>query len=275
MEPSSRIDWAHRKPAATSSRQGGRTGTTKRFSSSKKAQNDKSDKDEALLLDGIGGGIRPTLTVVAGQLLLVVAAIVAALIVGTPNFGLGSNIEVSLAALRDGALLTLPLGVLAFVLDLVEDKVPTLQDVTKATQRSVLAFMGSTFQPITGLGKAVVLGLAAGVGEEWLFRGVLQFELADRMGDVVGVALSSLVFGLLHAVTPLYAFLAGLASIYFGAIYLYTDNLAVPMVCHTLYDIGALFFAHWTVCQLSRDEMRALARWEGPSGSKTTKPDVL
>lgn len=207
-------------------------------------------------------------------MLLVVVAVVAARMVGTPNSGLGSNIVVSWTALRDAIGLTVPLGILAVVLDRFEDRVPALQNVSKAAQRSVLAFMGSTFRPGTGLGKAVVLGLAAGISEEWLFRGVLQFELVGRLGEVAGVALSSLVFGLLHAVTPLYAILAGLASLYFGAIYLYTDNLAIPMACHALYDIGALFFAHWTVCQLSRDEMRALARWERPSKSKTVEPDV-
>ena len=261
--------WARRTSTFSS-----HPGRTKLFSSSNNnIQSDEAAADEALLR--AGGGRKTTLTLVAGQTLLVGAAALAALIAGTPNLGLGSNFAWSWAAVKDGALLTLPLGILACSLDLIDDKVPALQDVTKATQQSVLAIMGGTFKPVTAVLTAVALGLAAGVGEEWLFRGVVQLELADRVGAATGVALSSLVFGLLHAVTPLYAIFAGLASIYFGAIYLYTDNLAVAMACHTLYDIGALLFAHWTVCQLSRDEIRALARWEGPRRSKTMKPDVL
>jgi len=46
-------------------------------------------------------------------------------------------------------------------------------------------------------------------------------------------------------VTPLYALLAGVASVFFGYIYNATDNLAIPMVAHTIYDVGALVWAHY------------------------------
>jgi len=214
---------------------------------------------------------RTTLALVGGQMLLVGAAMVAALIVGTPNLGFGSGIDFSLAALQWGFLFTVPLGLLAAALDLIEDQVPALKDVTKATQRSVLALMGGTFKPGLALLTAIALGLAAGFGEEMLFRGVMQYEIANRFGGAVtGVTLSSIVFGALHAVTPLYAVLATIASVYFGGLYLWSDNLAIPIACHTIYDIGALFYAHWTVCQLPLDEMKALAKWEGPD-----RPDVL
>lgn len=55
-----------------------------------------------------------------------------------PNLGLGSEFSFDIEAIKSGALATLPLFVLAFVLDFVEESVPALQDVTKATQRSVL-----------------------------------------------------------------------------------------------------------------------------------------
>ena len=236
-------------------------------SSSPEDPSNKNDGDQ--LFDG-----RTTAALVAGQSLLVVASVIAALIVGTPNFGLGPGIEFSWNALQLGTLLALPLGALAAALDLIEDQVPALQDVTKATQRSVLALMGGTFKPAFALVTAIALGLAAGFGEEMLFRGVLQYEIASRFfgGAVTGVTLSSIVFGALHAVTPLYAGLATIASVYFGSIYLWSDNLAVPIACHTVYDIGALFYAHWTVCQLPLAEKKALATWEGPGSDKV---DIL
>jgi membrane protease YdiL (CAAX protease family) len=213
---------------------------------------------------------RTTIALVGGQTLLVVAAMGAAVIVGTPNFGFGPGIDFSVAALQLGTLLAVPLGALAAGLDLVEDRYPALQDVTKATQRSVLALMGGTFKPVLALATAVALGVAAGFGEEMLFRGVFQYEIASRFGTAMGVATASIVFGLLHSVTPLYAVLAAIASVYFGAIYVMTDNLAIPIACHTIYDIGALFYAHWTVSQLPLAELKALARWEGP-GSDSYK----
>jgi membrane protease YdiL (CAAX protease family) len=208
--------------------------------------------------------VRTTLSLVGGQSVLIVVAVAVAAALGTPNFGLGPKIDFGAPSLTQGFLMTLPLGILAYALDLIEDSVPALQDVTKATQRSVLAFLGGSFKPLIGLSTSVALGLAAGLGEEMLFRGVLQYETGLRTGDVVAVALTSIIFGALHAVTPLYALLASLASVYFGYLYLSSGNLAVPISTHAIYDIGALFYAHWTVAQLSEAEKVDLLEWQGP-----------
>ena len=208
-----------------------------------------------------------TFSLVATQSLLVVIAVGVAVLAKTPNFGLGPGVAFDWKSVGYGTLMTIPLGVLAWALDLIEERVPALKDVTIATQRSVLALMGSTFKPKLGLFVAILLGTAAGLGEEMLFRGVLQFELIGRIGIVIGVGLSSVVFGLLHAVTPLYAFLATLASVYFGYLYLDTGNLAVPIVTHAFYDVFALMYAHWCVANLSPKEQKALAEWDGPGSS--------
>jgi membrane protease YdiL (CAAX protease family) len=53
-----------------------------------------------------------------------------------------------------------------------------------------------------------VVSIAAGLGEELLFRGALQ-PLASRwVGDVAGVAIVSVLFGALHAASRMYFFLA-------------------------------------------------------------------
>jgi membrane protease YdiL (CAAX protease family) len=220
------------------------------------------DKDGDEFFDG-----RTTIALVAGQSLLVVAAMGAAAIVQTPNWGLGPNVNFSVEAIATGTLAALPLGGFAAALDLIEERVPGLKDVSKATQRSILTLLGGTFKPVLGLATALALGLAAGVGEEMLFRGVLQYELISRWGPVVGVGVASVVFGALHAVTPLYAALAGIASVYFGALYLVTDNLAIPIVCHAFYDVCALMYAHYEVSRLPTDERDAIANWEGPESN--------
>jgi membrane protease YdiL (CAAX protease family) len=217
------------------------------------------EKDGDELFDG-----RLSFALVAGQSLLVVAAMGAAAIVQTPNWGLGPNVNFSVEAIATGTLAALPLGGFAAALDLIEERVPGLKDVSKATQRSILTLLGGTFKPVLGFATALALGLAAGIGEEMLFRGVLQYELVSRWGPVVGVGVASVVFGALHAVTPLYAVLAGIASVYFGALYLVTDNLAVPIACHAFYDVCALMYAHYEVSRLPSDERDAIANWEGP-----------
>lgn len=211
--------------------------------------------------------IKTTFALVGGQSLLIGAAIIAAKFVGTPNLGLGPGVDASFPFLAKGILWSLPLGLLAVVLDFLEEKSPGLQEVTKATQSSVLSLLGGTFKPVIGFATALALGAAAGIGEEMLFRGVMQFELGARLGsEVVAVGLTSIVFGALHAVTPLYAGLAGMASVYFGWLYLVTGNLVVPIVTHAFYDWAALLYAHWTVANMSDTEQQALLDWRFGEG---------
>jgi hypothetical protein len=56
--------------------------------------------------------------------------------------------------------------------------------------------------------------------------------LVTLVGDNVALISSAAVFGALHAVAPLYAILAGVASLHFGRLHLSYGNLGVPIVCH-------------------------------------------
>ena len=238
--------------------------------------NSNNDDDDGVVDEDRLFDLRTTVGLIGGQSLLIVAAIFVAKLVGTPNYGLGKNINFGVPSICSGIVWTLPLGILAYVLDIIENKFPSLQDVTKATQSSVLSLLGGKFKPIIGTLVALALGIAAGLGEEMLFRGVLQDQLGIRMGNnIFAVGISSIIFGLLHAVTPLYALLAGLASIFFGWIYIVTGNLAVPIVTHAFYDWVALLYAHWTVTNLSGDQQQALLEWRlgGDGGTDTDDSD--
>ena len=232
-------------------------------SSSYIALHSSATEDEDELFD-----VKTTFSLVGAQALLVAVAAAIAAAVGTPNFGLGPDIDFGIESLKEGFLMTLPLGVMAFALDLVEDEFPALQDVTTATQRSILALLGGTWKPLIGLATATALGIAAGLGEEMLFRGVLQYEIGTRAGDALSLGVASIIFGALHAVTPLYAILASIASVYFGWLYISFDNLAVPISAHAIYDVGALLYAHWTVSQMTDVEQQSLMEWQppGPAG---------
>ena len=108
------------------------------------------------------------------------------------------------------------------IYEIVEDFLPTLREM-------------STWQ-------LVVLGLSAGIGEESLFRGVLQPMLTWVMPVPVGIVATSLVFGLLHALTPTYFILATMISIYLGCIVVVYDNLLVPILIHGIYDAIAFYW---------------------------------
>jgi hypothetical protein len=82
----------------------------------------------------------------------------------------------------------------------------------------------------------VTLGVAAGVGEEVLFRGVLQPWVSGWTSPWAAVAILALVFGLFHALTLAYFALAAAISIYFGWLVIAVENLLVPILAHGLYD---------------------------------------
>jgi membrane protease YdiL (CAAX protease family) len=89
------------------------------------------------------------------------------------------------------------------------------------------------------------ISVLAGVGEEALFRGLVQDTLAAWMPLGVALALASLLFGLLHAVTPTYAVLATLMGAYLGGLYLWTGGLLAPMVTHGVYDFAVLLYLQY------------------------------
>ncbi|GFO71575.1 uncharacterized protein BJAS_P1185 [Bathymodiolus japonicus methanotrophic gill symbiont] len=86
-----------------------------------------------------------------------------------------------------------------------------------------------------------VLATIAGISEEILFRGVIQPWMENSWGMMAGILVSSIIFGLVHAVTILYFVLATAVSIYLG-LYLDYDssrNLLTPIIIHSVYDFFA------------------------------------
>jgi membrane protease YdiL (CAAX protease family) len=99
------------------------------------------------------------------------------------------------------------------------------------------------------------ISFLAGLGEELLFRGLLQTGFAQwtgdflphtpsaaLMGDWMAIIFVAILFGALHAVNVAYAVLAAIIGVYLGWLYLVTGNLAVPIVAHGLYDFVALAY---------------------------------
>ncbi|WP_204366166.1 CPBP family intramembrane glutamic endopeptidase [Halosimplex carlsbadense] len=81
--------------------------------------------------------------------------------------------------------------------------------------------------------------------EEFLFRGVVQGTLREAFGPVGAVAGASLLFGSLHLAnytgTPSAvvtgALLIAATGAVLGTVYELTDNLAVPIAAHALYNV--------------------------------------
>lgn len=87
-----------------------------------------------------------------------------------------------------------------------------------------------------------LISLAAGVGEEMLFRGLLQWAVSDWCGIYVGIAAASIIFGLMHLITPTYGMLAALLGVYLGGVWFLNGNLLSVIIAHGLYDFVALVY---------------------------------
>jgi membrane protease YdiL (CAAX protease family) len=93
-----------------------------------------------------------------------------------------------------------------------------------------------------GIAQLALVAALAGVGEELLFRGVLQWLVGHWTTPLVGLAVASLVFGAFHALSKLYFLLATLIGVYFGWLLVEYGDLVTPMVAHGLYDFLALAY---------------------------------
>ncbi len=144
------------------------------------------------------------------------------------------NLKFSELAIVYGVLGTAPL----FMMFL------SLEQVRHTSVSSIKDLLLKTLGP--GLHKyhwtdLLILASIAGFSEELLFRGVIQPWIEHAWGAVTGLVVSNLIFGLVHAVTPLYALLATLVGIYLGLALDVTGdkNLLVPVIIHGLYDFLA------------------------------------
>jgi membrane protease YdiL (CAAX protease family) len=87
----------------------------------------------------------------------------------------------------------------------------------------------------------LLLATIAGVSEELLFRGVIQPWIAASWGYTAGLWLSNIIFGLVHAITPLYALLVTFVGVYLSLSMTVAEenNLLIPIIIHSLYDFLA------------------------------------
>lgn len=90
------------------------------------------------------------------------------------------------------------------------------------------------------------LALLAGVCEEVLFRG-LVYQFIRPFNPTLAIIVTSLLFAAAHAITPLYAFLAGFMGLYLTALMTVdpSPNLLIPITAHTAYDFIGFLLVTW------------------------------
>jgi len=153
-----------------------------------------------------------------------------------------SQLDVPAAA----AYLVPMLGLLAMN-TFLEDKLPEFKEMAELFEEVMVPQLRST--PPWGL---AVMALGAGVGEEALFRAVLQPWLIDAAAQltgrgtdlaavVAGVTACAIIFGAAHALNAAYFVFATAAGAVFGVEYI-AAGLPAAAATHAVYDFIAFNF---------------------------------
>jgi membrane protease YdiL (CAAX protease family) len=122
-----------------------------------------------------------------------------------------------------------PFGLFLLSISQRAEKMPVVGSLRKIIVNEVRAFFADT-----ALIDLVLISLLAGIAEEILFRGVIQEKL--------GLVAASIIFGLVHFLSPAYVIVTILMGFYIGIIYQMTNSLLVPIQLHFIYDLAALVY---------------------------------
>ena len=109
--------------------------------------------------------------------------------------------------------------------------------------RPIRTLYRTTLRPLFSsvrVSDVIIISIAAGVGEELFFRGVLQPE--------IGLVPASIVFGLLHMGgrgTFLFGCWVAVMGLALGILANVSDGLVAPIVAHSAYDAAAISYLRW------------------------------
>jgi len=127
-----------------------------------------------------------------------------------------------------------PLALFMFLLSEKADGIPSLGSLRSIIINDIRAIFSEAKLP-----DLCIISVFAGLAEELLFRGVIQVKL--------GIVGASIIFGLLHFITPAYFVIATIMGFYLGILYQYYDSLLIPVQLHFIYDLGALIYLRYFI----------------------------
>ena len=117
-----------------------------------------------------------------------------------------------------------------------------LLDLTGLKEHSALDEFARRIAGIRGptlLLAVLAFGVAPGISEELLCRGLMQRGLVRRFGAPVGILLASAIFGALH-IDPIHAASAAALGLYLGVASHLAGGIRASIACHTVNNLVAL-----------------------------------
>jgi membrane protease YdiL (CAAX protease family) len=139
------------------------------------------------------------------------------------------------SAIVRGLLATLPMLVIFWLL--VNSNWPLMRQLREQVQ-----WLIDEMFPSRSIRQFAMVAILAGVGEELLFRGTLQSIFRNWTSPIIGLVITSLLFGLAHALSKLYFLFAVAVGAFLGWMTLKYNDLVAPMVAHGVYDFLALVY---------------------------------
>ncbi len=165
-------------------------------------------------------------SIVGFEMALAVLALILAAWIG---IDLTARMVFDVPTLNWAVITTLPLiGVMVTLTQSNWAWVKTLNEPVETYMRPLLKDL-----PPGGL---LLVAVAAGTGEELLFRGVIQQGLSDWAGPALGLITASVLFGFAHALNRYYVLVTMVMGVYLGLLYQASQNIVLVMLVHALYD---------------------------------------
>ena len=118
-----------------------------------------------------------------------------------------------------------------------------MKSMEEATAK-VTEFLTTTTHWSQLLANLIVVGVFAGVGEELIFRGLLQRKLLKGLGNHhLAIWIAAFLFSAIHF--QFYGFFPRLVlGVLFGYLFVWSGNLWIPIFAHTLNNSVAVILAH-------------------------------
>lgn len=138
-------------------------------------------------------------------------------------------------AIARGFVATIPM--LAVFFWMLHTKLHSFRELNRQV-RWILAQMF----PDPSIGQLAMVAALAGVGEELLFRGVIQTLFIEWTLPLAGITIASVLFGAMHALSKLYFAFATAIGFCLGWMAWYYHDLLGPIIAHAVYDFVALVY---------------------------------
>jgi membrane protease YdiL (CAAX protease family) len=113
-------------------------------------------------------------------------------------------------------------------------RIPFIQSLRKTVLSAIKVLFAHARLP-----DIILISLLAGIGEECLFRGIIQARF--------GIVIASILFGLVHFISPAYVILAVFMGFYLGVFFQIYGSLLISIQIHFVYDLGILLYLKYVI----------------------------